>query len=142
MNYIWSKLSLLKFLEESIWKVVTEKDYQFSDLFAWTWIVGRYFKQKGHRIIANDLQYYSYVLNRHYIWNHQELESKLEKIYNARGPIICVLNMSEFIEIMPKTGSRTLSNGQMVSRPMEDMYPYLFEDELKKNMIIEPVLYK
>jgi len=76
------------------------------------------------------------------IRNHQELESKLEKIYKARGPIICVLNMAEFIEIMPKTGSRTLSSGQMVSRPMEDMYPYLSEDELKKNMIIEPVLYK
>lgn len=74
MNYIWSKLSLLKFLEESIGKVVKKKDYQFSDLFAWTWIVGRYFKQRWHKIIANDLQYYSYVLNRHYIWNHKELE--------------------------------------------------------------------
>lgn len=76
MNYIWSKLSLLKFLEESIGKVVNEKDYQFSDLFAWTWIVWRYFKQRWHKIIANDLQYYSYVLNRHYIWNHKELEFK------------------------------------------------------------------
>lgn len=74
MNYIWSKLSLLKFLEESIWKIVKEKDYQFSDLFAGTGIVWRYFKQRWHKIIANDLQYYSYVLNRHYIWNHKELE--------------------------------------------------------------------
>lgn len=74
MNYIWSKLSLLKFLEESIGKVVSEKDYQFSDLFAGTWIVWRYFKQRWHKIIANDLQYYSYVLNRHYIWNHKVLE--------------------------------------------------------------------
>lgn len=84
MNYIWSKLSLLKFLEESIWKVVKEKDYQFSDLFAGTGIVWRYFKQRGHRIIANDLQYYSYILNRHYIWNHKELEFKwlLKEINN------------------------------------------------------------
>lgn len=73
MNYIWSKLSLLKFLEESIWKVVKEKDYTFSDLFAWTGIVWRYFKKKKHKVISNDLQYYSYVLNRHYIWNHKEL---------------------------------------------------------------------
>ena len=76
MNYIWSKLSLLKFLEESIWKIVKEEDYTFSDLFAWTGIVGRYFKQKWHKVIANDLQYYSYILNRHYIWNHKELEFK------------------------------------------------------------------
>lgn len=74
MNYIWSKLSLLEFLEKSIWKVVEEKNYQFSDLFAGTGIVWRYFKQRWHKIIANDLQYYSYVLNRHYIGNHKELK--------------------------------------------------------------------
>lgn len=73
MNYIWSKLSLLKFIEEWINKIVWEKNYVFSDLFAWTWVVGRYFKQKWHKVIANDLQYYSYVLNRNYIWNHSDL---------------------------------------------------------------------
>lgn len=87
MNYIWSKLSLLKFLEESIGKVVNKKDYQFSDLFAGTWIVWRYFKQKWHRIIANDLQYYSYILNRHYIWNHKELEfnNLIKEISNLKN---------------------------------------------------------
>jgi len=35
--------------------------------------VGRYFKEKGHKVIANDLQYYSFVLNRNYIWNHTDL---------------------------------------------------------------------
>lgn len=74
MNYIGSKLSLLTFLEESINKIVS-KDYNtFCDLFAGTGIVGRYFKRKGYKIIANDIQYYSYVLNRHYIGNHRELD--------------------------------------------------------------------
>lgn len=74
MNYIWSKLSLLQFIENWINSIVWEKNYIFSDLFAGTWIVWRYFKQKWHKVIANDMQYYSYVLNRHYIWNHKELE--------------------------------------------------------------------
>lgn len=74
MNYIWSKLSLLEFIENWINQVVWNRNYIFSDLFAWTWIVWRYFKQKWHKVIANDMQYYSYVLNRHYIWNHKELE--------------------------------------------------------------------
>lgn len=73
MNYIWSKKSLLEFLEKSISKVVKNKNYTFSDLFAWTGIVGRYFKEKGHKVIANDLQYYSYVLNKNYIGNHTDL---------------------------------------------------------------------
>lgn len=81
MNYIGSKLSLLEFLEESINKVVDpEKDGAgkncdvFCDLFAGTGIVGSYFKKKGYKIIANDIQYYSYVLNKHYIGNHKELK--------------------------------------------------------------------
>jgi adenine-specific DNA-methyltransferase len=74
MNYIGSKLSLLEFLEESINKVVDKNCDTFCDLFAGTGIVGRYFKKRGYKIIANDIQYYSYVLNRHYIGNHKELK--------------------------------------------------------------------
>jgi adenine-specific DNA-methyltransferase len=73
MNYIGSKLSLLEFLEESINKVVDKNCHVFCDLFAGTGVVGRYFKRKGYKVIANDIQYYSYVLNRHYIGNHKEL---------------------------------------------------------------------
>ncbi len=80
MNYIGSKLSLLDFLEESINKVVDKNCNTFCDLFAGTGVVGSYFKRKDYRIIANDIQYYSYVLNRHYIGNHEELSfSKLSK---------------------------------------------------------------
>jgi len=80
MNYIGSKLSLLKFLEESINKVVDKNCRIFCDLFAGTGTVGSYFKKRGYKIIANDIQYYSYVLNRHYIGNHKELSfSELAK---------------------------------------------------------------
>ena len=81
MNYIGSKLSLLKFIEESIEKIVKKDNQVFCDLFAGTGIVGSYFKKKGYKIIANDIQYYSYVLNRHYIANHKEFKFKnLEKL--------------------------------------------------------------
>lgn len=73
MNYIGSKLSLLGFLEESINKVVKKDCNVFCDLFAGTGAVGVYFKRRGYKIISNDIQYYSYVLNRHYIKNHRPL---------------------------------------------------------------------
>jgi adenine-specific DNA-methyltransferase len=76
MNYIGSKLSLLEFLEQSINKVVDKNCHVFCDLFAGTGMVGSYFKKKGFKVIANDIQYYSYVLNRHYIKNHKPLEFK------------------------------------------------------------------
>ncbi len=102
MNYIGSKLSLLEFLEESINKVVDKNCDTFCDLFAGTGIVGSYFKKKGYKIIANDIQYYSYVLNRHYIGNHKELFfSKLTKeipklknieIKNRKDFVCCYLS--------------------------------------------------
>lgn len=76
MNYIGSKLSLLDFISSSI-NQVTSNDKTckvFCDLFAGTGAVGSLFKKLGYQIIANDIQYYSFVLNRHYIGNHQELE--------------------------------------------------------------------
>ena len=81
MNYIGSKLSLLKFLEESISKVVDKNSRIFCDLFAGTGAVGSYFKKKGFKVIANDIQYYSYVLNKHYIGNHHVL--KFERLVDT-----------------------------------------------------------
>ena len=72
MNYIGSKYSLLDFLETTIETVTGYKDgddYVFADLFAGTGIVGQTYKAKGCTVISNDIQYYSYVLNKHYIEN-------------------------------------------------------------------------
>ena len=73
MNYIGSKLSLLDFLDKSIEEVVDNDCRVFCDLFAGTGAVGTHFKKKGYKIISNDIQYYSFVLNRHYIGNHNEI---------------------------------------------------------------------
>jgi adenine-specific DNA-methyltransferase len=76
MNYIGSKFSLLKFLDDSITEVAGEDRGVFLDLFAGTGAVGAHFKKKGYSVIANDFQYYAYVLNRHYIGNRHELPFK------------------------------------------------------------------
>ncbi|MDO5759885.1 MAG: DNA adenine methylase [Bacteroidota bacterium] len=88
MNYIGSKYSLLPFIDECIVKITGNKPSTFCDLFAGTGVVGKYFKRKGYRIIANDIQYYSYVLNRQYITNHKillfkGLETEIPELNNV-----------------------------------------------------------
>ncbi|MCK9272438.1 DNA adenine methylase [Candidatus Gracilibacteria bacterium] len=97
MNYIGSKKSLLDFIYKNIVKVVGNKNFILSDLFAGTGIVGRYFKQKGHKVIANDLQYYSYILNKNYIGNHKDLyfSGLLDEI-----PELLVGNVNNYKEIV------------------------------------------
>lgn len=74
MNYIGSKIKLLPFIEESINKIVDKECKVFCDLFSGTGSVGAYFKKKGFKVIANDIQYYAYVLNRQLITNHTKLK--------------------------------------------------------------------
>jgi len=98
LNYIGSKYSLLSFLEESIDQVAEGENEVFCDLFAGTGVVGEHFKKKGYSVIANDLQYYSFVINKQRIENHQHLLfSKLHDIIPAlkdaskeeKGAIVC-----------------------------------------------------
>lgn len=67
MNYIGSKYTLLPFLEKVFRQVTDGSERVFCDLFAGTGAVGRHFKGLGLQIIANDLQYYAYALNKAYI---------------------------------------------------------------------------
>jgi len=78
MNYIGSKHKLSPFITETIHRVVGAdvSDRVFCDLFAGTGIVGRSFKSKVQKVISNDLEYYSYVLNKNYIENTRPIEAK------------------------------------------------------------------
>ncbi len=82
MNYIGSKLSLIDFLIDSIEQVSGMDTGIFADLFAGTGIVGSTFKKKGFEVISNDIQHYSYVLNKHYIENTQNINSSLFNYLN------------------------------------------------------------
>lgn len=67
LNYIGSKKSLLDFIDNVLIKVnkkLNKDNITFFDGFAGTGIVGKYFNNKYNYIsIANDLEYYSYIIN-------------------------------------------------------------------------------
>lgn len=82
MNYIGSKYKLLPFIKQAIFDVVGSNlsDKVFCDIFAGTGAVGRSFKTSVRKIISNDVEYYSYILNRNYIGNHIEIANKEDYI--------------------------------------------------------------
>lgn len=59
----------------------------FCDLFAGTGIVGRNFKSEVKQIISNDLEFYSFVLLKNYIGNHEkfDFEDLIEDLNNLKG---------------------------------------------------------
>jgi len=75
MNYIGSKYKLTRFLTSSIDRITGGANGKvICDIFAGTGAVGRAFKRDSKKIIANDVEYYSYVLNKNYIGNHTEMD--------------------------------------------------------------------
>ncbi|CEN50444.1 DNA adenine methylase [Capnocytophaga canimorsus] len=76
MNYIGSKYKLSEFIKQGVYSVVGKdlSNKVFCDLFAGTGIVGRVFKKEVKQVISNDIEYYSYVLNKNYIENHKSLD--------------------------------------------------------------------
>lgn len=82
MNYISSKYSLLSFILDTVKSVVGNdlSDKVVCDIFAGTGIVGRTFKPLVKKVISNDLEYYSYVLNRTYLGISNDISNKEEYI--------------------------------------------------------------
>ena len=89
MNYIGSKNKLANFIKSNVEAVVSDNlsDKVFCDLFAGTGIVGRSFKTSVKTVIANDVEFYSYVLLQNYIGNHQsqDFEFYLNKLNDLNG---------------------------------------------------------
>jgi adenine-specific DNA-methyltransferase len=109
VNYIGSKYSLLPFLEKNILEFATTKTgWTFFDIFAGTGIVGQHFKRLGFHIVANDIQYYSYCLNRAYIGinTQPEFAGIVERLprptnlllYDATDIVLDYLNNLEGVE--------------------------------------------
>ena len=69
MRYLGSKYRLLPFIENVIQEVTNGKFNTFADLFAGTGIIGKTYREKDCYVTSNDVQYYSYILNKHYIQN-------------------------------------------------------------------------
>lgn len=88
MNYIGSKYKLSQFIKETVKSVVGNdlSKKTFCDIFAGTGIVARVFKKDVKKVITNDIEYYSYVLNKNYIENHKNLEYKkyLKELNNLK----------------------------------------------------------
>lgn len=134
LNYIGSKLSLLNFIHFIVNKEIKEEILIIGDLFAGTGIVGQSFKRKGYKIVANDIQYYSYVMNKKFLNVNNFLDFNglsneivnLEK-YEKKDKILFVLNyLNNLTEKKKGFIFNNYSSGGTKEQEFERMY---FSDE-------------
>lgn len=81
---------------------------------------------------------YPYVKAEH----NEELGEAIEKTLGMEGPVICEIFVSIDQIFEPKSSSRKMPDGTITSPPLEDLSPFLPDEEMEKNMIIPRIVEK
>ena len=63
----------------------------------------------------------------------------IARILNTEGPQVVVVPLDLEQGFEPKTSSKRLPDGRMVTAPLEDMAPFLEREEFLTNMLIKPL---
>lgn len=71
--------------------------------------------------------------------DNDKLDETIDKALGMKGPVICEIFVSTEQNFEPKSSTKRLEDGTLVSPPLEDLAPFLDRDEFRKNMIIDPI---
>ena len=71
-----------------------------------------------------------------HIKNNQELASQISKVLQHDGYVMCEVFVTTTQKFEPKSATKKLDDGTLISPPLEDMAPFLSREELAENMYI------
>lgn len=77
----------------------------------------------------------AFGLKTEVIDNHETMSKKIAKILRTNKPCLCEVRLVPDYKFSPKLSSEKLPDGRMISKPLEDMYPFLDRKEFEKNII-------
>jgi len=75
------------------------------------------------------------------VTRNADLDAAIRATLAHDGPAICEVVLDAAQPFSPRVSSKRLSDGTMVTAPLEDMFPFLSESELASNMIVPMVAY-
>ena len=81
----------------------------------------------------------AYGLKTFRLDNQKEMEEKINAMLDYKGPIVCEVMVNPDLATQPRISSEVKPDGRMVSKPMEDLWPFLDRKEFRRNMIVKPV---
>lgn len=81
----------------------------------------------------------AYGLKTVRISNQENLKKDVLNVLEMAGTVVCEVIIDPDLQTAPKMSSIAKPDGSMVSKPLEDLWPFLDREEFKENMIIEPL---
>jgi acetolactate synthase-1/2/3 large subunit len=76
----------------------------------------------------------AYGIKNYRFNNNIELVNGIDEILNTNEPVICEIMMLENQLLTPRVQSSKTKDGEIISGSLENMYPYLSDEEMKKIM--------
>jgi len=81
----------------------------------------------------------AYEIPNNQIRNNSDLAKGIKETLDSDGPYICEVMVDPEEQVAPKVKSIFDSNGRMVSKPLEDLAPFLDRTEFLENMLVKPM---
>jgi acetolactate synthase-1/2/3 large subunit len=81
----------------------------------------------------------SYGLATHRIDSQASLREEVRRVLATPGPVVCDVQVIPDEVRGPRLSSMQKPDGSMVSKPLEDLWPFLPREEFLENMIIPPL---
>ena len=78
----------------------------------------------------------AYGLKTVRISDQTHLKDELLNVLNMDGPVVCDVMVDPDLQMAPRLSSMASPDGTMVSKPLEDLWPFLDREEFKSNMVI------
>jgi acetolactate synthase-1/2/3 large subunit len=73
------------------------------------------------------------------ITSQEDLQSQVRAVLDTSGPVVCEVMAPLEEQRAPRLSSMQRPDGSMVSKPLEDLFPFLDREEFRSNMIIPPL---
>lgn len=71
--------------------------------------------------------------------SNRQMKEAVQEVLQMEGAVFCEIFVSTEQIFEPKSATKRLEDGKLVSPPLEDLAPFLDREELQRNMIIAPV---
>jgi acetolactate synthase-1/2/3 large subunit len=81
----------------------------------------------------------AYGLHTALIEGPANLREQIRNVLESDGPIVCEVRVPADEPRGPRVASAQRPDGSMVSKPLEDLWPFLDRDEFLSNMIVPPL---
>ena len=70
---------------------------------------------------------------------NDEMKTVVDEVLSTEGPVFCEIFVTTTQIFEPKSSTKRLEDGTLVSPPLEDLAPFLPKEELLENMYITPM---